>query len=76
MSTVETRIVQTVHHDFMVPTGGAGAAIAELMKARAMAEDKYLSLYGHRPDSDNWAVVISEDEYVVIRIEENRELPF
>lgn len=53
--------------------GGHGAAVAELHKAIAAAENGYREIYGKDPTYDDWLRVWAADEDIVLFFVEEKE---
>ncbi len=66
------KVIRT-RHEWRVPNAqhdGRGAAIAEIHKAIASAENRYCEIYGKEPTYDDWLRVWAGDEDIVLFFEQ------
>lgn len=69
MADYTHREVTSTRHEWRIPNaehGGWGAAIAEVHKAIAAAENRYREIYGKDPTYDDWLRVWAADDEIVL----------
>ena len=73
MASYTHRDVHRIRHEWRVPGagfGGWGAAVAEVHKAIAAAENRYREVMGREPDTDHWLRVWAADDELVLWFEQ------
>lgn len=70
MADYSYRERQTITHEWFIPERTLGVPVAEVYKALAAAERKFLEVHGRQPNHDDWCRFKGDGEEITIYFEE------